>query len=260
MIRKNPKERDYQCALLLGKKAQGKSTKMRDMIDEWLGVYGKAWAGTPVRPKVLVHALSDSGAFGDIVNLYDVAKMWKVEEPLSLLADCDKWGNNRLWRATNAVKVVCRDDKDIEALHRACSRHLRYANSYFDEWTVYAKSNPAGWSIDLAFNHRNYTQECVFACHKLMSVPNKLASADVFGKIIMMKTGEYEPKQSLFDRFSCSPQLKRAFYVVRDAPVIMNVVQYHCYVDTVKQKIYEWDYIKGRYQPLGKKPLYKMIA
>lgn len=259
MIKKDLNERDFECWLILGKKAQGKSTLMRDLVDKFLKKYGKAWAKYKVIPKVFAHALSDSKSFSKIYDIGEIAEVKGLESALEVLAGCDKYGTNKYWKMTNALKSICREDKEIEALHRALSKLFRYGFILFDEWTVYAKSNPSGWATDIAFNHRNYRQEVLFACHKLMSVPHKMASGDVFTKIILFKTGEWQPRNNVFMRFSCAPLIERAFYVVRDAPKIPFLVQYHCIIDTNKDKIMEWNYKakKPHYSELGATPIYK---
>lgn len=259
MIPKDPQERDFECWLALGKKGQGKSTIMRDVIDRWLKTMNEAWAGTPYKPKIFVHALSGSGAFKGIPNISEVAKYFDLDSPLDVLRDTDNVGMNKYWKMTNSFQYICDQEADIKEMHLALTKHFKCGLALFDEWTAYAKPNPSGWSTLVAFNHRNHFMDAFYACHGLMSVPKKMAERDVFSKIIVLKTGEnYRPNDTVFDRFTCVDLIKKAFYIVKAAPKIPRVVQYHLIVDSVSETISEWNYMIGEYQPLGKKPIYEI--
>lgn len=256
LIKKDPTERDYECYLALGKKRQGKSSLMADLINEYLKIHGEAWKDTPVKAKIFAHALSDSRAFEKIPDIVTVKKSFGEDSEFDVLKKCDKWGNNKYWKMTNALKSIGRKKADIQSVHETLSEHFRYGFALFDEWTVYATTKPPTWATDLAFNHANYQLDCFFACHKLIKVPKDMSDSDVFTKIFVFKTGENKPNEYEFDRFSCGPLLREAFYIVKEAKPINNVVQYHCLVDTIEENIREWNFETGEYQLMGEKPFY----
>ena len=224
--------RDYQSYLLIGGKGQGKSTYLRDAIDDYFSTFSVAYANSPHEPRVFIHDMSGSRAFRDIPRIDQAAQRLglNLEHPLDLLKLKDTKGNP-VWKK-GALRYECRKFSEIQYMHEMLAEHFRNGCLILDEWTTYIRANPPDWQIDIVNNHRNYGLEVFFVCHQIMRVPPFFVRGDMIAKIILFKTGEKKlAYKQIANKYSCADDLWDAFQRVMKAPEQDTYVQYHEIID-----------------------------
>ena len=244
---KQPGIREYQCTLVLGAPGKGKSTLLRDMIDEYFIKYRLHYP-PPYFPRCFVHALSDSRTFYDLPDIGKIAEKKRLKDPLSIIKNVDTYGRSAFWNRYPTLKYVIKGKSNIQELTETISDYFRNGLTIWDEWTTYVDANPPDWQIDLGFNRRNYGQEVIYVCHMIRKVPIVLANSAVFRYVILFDTEEEELQPKDFKRFACAKSLMKAHKLVSKAPHYNKRVQYHIIIDRKDKKLYEWLPKKGKYQ------------
>lgn len=221
-------KRDYQAYMVAGGKGQGKSTFLRDMIDDYLKKFRKVYEKEGVHPRVFVHDFSESRAFQDIPTVQEAAQKLgvKLEHPMDILQLKDKHGEY-VWKK-GALRYVCVTNKEIQYMYNILSNHFTNGLCIYDEWTAYVKYNPPEWQLDPLIKHRNRGVELVFVIHQLMKVPSIFVRGDMISKFILFKTGENNITfNQLKNKYSFAEKLWKAFQRVKKAKITDKYVQYY---------------------------------
>lgn len=226
--KKKTGRRDYKTNLVIGGKGQGKSTLIRDMIDEYIAAYTPVYQKQGIYPRVFVHDFSSSRAFRDIMTIEQAIEHTGVtlEHPMDFLSLKDAEGKP-VWQK-GILRYVCQDEKDVRYMHKSIAKHFRNGLAVFDEWTTYIKPNPSDWQKLVVNNHRNWGLEVLLVCHQIMLVPNFFVRGDQVGKIILFKTKErHLDFNQIRKKYSCADDLWDALQRVTKAPEQDTFVQYH---------------------------------
>ena len=210
--RKKGGKRDYLARLIIGGKGQGKSSYLNAVSDEYLDKFGKAYAKAGIHPRVFIHDFSESRAFRDIPTVQEVIAKGglKFDHPLDLLAAKDKKGQPVLKKGK--IRYVCRRLADIQHMYLMLANHYRNGMLICDEWTVYVRSNPPDWQVEIVNNHRNYGIELFLVCHQLLKVPPFFVRGDMMSEIVLFKTGEKNiTYKQIASKYSCADELWEAY-------------------------------------------------
>lgn len=234
MVKKGGR-RNYQTNLIIGGKGQGKSSLLREIIDEYYDKYTVAYQTSNYKPRVFVHDMSSSRAFSDIPNLENVANYlskkhgFGLESPLDLLKKKDTNGDY-FWKH-GMLRYVTRKTKDIKEMYQVLGDHFKNGLVVLDEWTSYVRKNPPDWQIELINNHRNFGLEVFIVCHQLMSVPPFFVRGDMVSNIILFKTGEKNLTDKMIkDKYSCADKLLPAYRKLLNIKETSNIIQPHFHI------------------------------
>jgi hypothetical protein len=232
LVKDNSHGLEFRARLLIGGKGQGKSTWLRDRIDDYVvdRDYDKLFNCTP---RVLIHDMSGSRAFRDFKTTEQFAldHGLKLKDPIAILAA--KKTNGQPLFDRGVLRHVCRKEADIERMNGFIADHFRKGVVVFDEWTTYVKPHPPTWQVDLLNNHRNYELDIYYVCHQLMLVPLVWSRGDMIADIILFKTGENNLSQKQIERYACSGKLWPAYNRVKKAPKRKTYGQYHEIIKTL---------------------------
>jgi zonular occludens toxin Zot len=156
---KNPEERDFITAAVIGDKAQGKSS--------FLALFAKEYHDTNEQNenprRVLIHDPSEAWAFQQFENI-------TVEE-LTYGVKLPKTGKRHFWR--KGIRRITGEDDD-EMVLRSIRQYMRNGLVIFDEARDWMKENPQKWQKELFTKHRNLGLDLVFVFHNFMDIPISL--------------------------------------------------------------------------------------
>ena len=173
---KNPKERDFITASVIGDKAMGKSSFLALFAQYYLernNSSGKA-------RRVLIHDPSEAGAFEHFERI--------TTEELEYGVKLAKTGKRHFWR--KGIRRIT-DEGDDEMVLRTIKSYMRNGLVIFDEARDWMGQNPKKWQQELFTKHRNLGLDLMFVFHNFMDIPVTLRPH--IWMYIMFKTPE-KPK------------------------------------------------------------------
>ncbi len=156
---KNPSERDFITAAVIGDKAQGKSSFLSLFAKEHLETNEQN--NNPRR--VLIHDPSEAWAFRPFQQI-------SVEE-LTYGVQLPKTGQRHFWR--KGIRRIS-DEEDDEQVLRSIKQFMRNGLVIFDEARDWMAENPKKWQKELFTKHRNLGLDLIFVFHNFMDIPISL--------------------------------------------------------------------------------------
>ena len=156
---KNPKERDFITAAVIGDKAQGKSSFLALFAKEYL----ETNAQNRNERRVLIHDPSEAWAFQQFEHISIEELIYGVKLP--------KTGKRHFWR--KGIRRMS-DEEDDELVLRTIKRYMRNGLVVFDEARDWMGENPKKWQKELFTKHRNLGLDLVFVFHNFMDIPISL--------------------------------------------------------------------------------------
>ncbi len=175
---------------IVGKKGQGKSTKINSLVFSYLKRFSKRWHknGYNKMPRVFIHDLSEAESFKIFPSIEDAARKYGFKHPMDLVAAKDTNGNP-LWKH-GPLRFSRNRSGDIEKVHSVLSQHFKDGMVVFDECTKYMNYTLAEWMKTMLVKHRNAGVEAVYVFHELSNVPTHFTKGRAVNVWELFDTGE----------------------------------------------------------------------
>lgn len=184
--KKDPTKRDLVCAAVVGKKGNGKSSLMAEIaeiyMDEMLSV-GKENPKYLQRAKVLIFVPMPT-----ISRAFQKYKEITLDE---LVKGVMVKGKRRRWvRGIRYIKPPNEDIKTLEAYMLAITKHFKNGLWIMDEANSWLKKTGdlPKWQLLPFTQHRNFSVEIYFCCHRLRDVKQEIRGH--FWKYVIFKSNE----------------------------------------------------------------------
>ena len=180
---KNPEERDFITAAVIGDKAQGKSSFLSLFAKDYLELNQKK--GNERR--VLIHDPSEAGPFNQFENITLEELIYGVKLP--------KTGKRHFWR--KGIRRMSHEEDDEQVL-RGIRQVMRNGLVIFDEARDWMGDNPKKWQKELFTKHRNLGLDLMMVFHNFMDIPISLRPH--IWMYILFKTPEKPDGSQWFSR------------------------------------------------------------
>jgi len=153
---KNPDERDFITASVIGDKAMGKSSFLSLFAKHYLE---KNEAAGKDR-RILIHDPSEADAFRNFEQISVEELIYGVKLPVT--------GKRHYWR--KGIRRIT-DEEDDEMVLKAIKGHMRNGLVIFDEARDWMGQSPKKWQQELFTKHRNLGLDLIFVFHNFMDIP-----------------------------------------------------------------------------------------
>lgn len=183
-------QRDNVTGIIVGRKAQGKSTKIRQIVDRY-----------PSDKRVLIVDVNNSPAYQDIPRM-EVRHV-------------------RHWRK-GVYKI---NNRDKSAMLWEILEYVRNALVVFEDCTKYIKGNVGEEVISFLVDQRMYNLDLLFTFHSVKRIPPQFW--EMTNYLVLFKTNENIDTPRNRNVIPNYEAVQQAFERIKNAPAVNGRIQYH---------------------------------